>query len=141
MTDGKTRVLVLCTGNSARSRMLEAILREKLGDLVSPASAGTEPAPRVHPLAIRALEEIGMQHDAAPPRTPDSFGAARFDVVVTVCDHAKETCPVLPGAPRSLHVGYPDPAAAEGTEEERLQAFRDVRDHMLAWIELFRAVL
>jgi arsenate reductase len=140
VTNGKKRVLVLCTGNSARSQMLEAILRAKLGDRVETASAGTEPAPRVNPFALAALEEVGIEHDAAPPKTPAAFGDTSFDVVITVCDHAKETCPVLPGAPRTIHIGYPDPAAVEGTDEEKLQAFREVRDHMLSWCEFFRAV-
>jgi len=140
MTDGKMRVLVLCTGNSARSQMLEAILRDRLGDRVEAASAGTEPAPVVNPLAIRALTEVGIDHEAAPPKTPTAFGDVVFDVVITVCDHAREACPVLPGAPKTLHIGYPDPAAAKGTEEAKLEAFREVRDHMLAWCELMRVV-
>jgi arsenate reductase len=141
MTRTKKNVLVLCTGNSARSQMLEAILRAKLGDRVESASAGTEPAPRVNPFAIRALSEIGIEHEAAPPKTPDAFGDRTFDVVVTVCDHAKETCPILPGAPKTLHIGYPDPAAVEGTDDVILQAFREVRDHMVAWCELFQVVV
>ena len=140
MADRKKSVLVLCTGNSARSQMMEAILSDRLGHLLTAASAGTEPAARVNPLAIRALEEIGIAHGGGEPKTPDAFGDTEFDVVVTVCDHAKETCPILPGAPVQVHVGYPDPAAAEGTEEERLNAFREVRDHMLAWTELCRLI-
>jgi arsenate reductase len=134
-------VLVLCTGNSARSQMMEAIFNDRLPDLVTAKSAGTEPAPRVNPLAVAALAEIGIEHDGNAPKTPDAFGDTAFDIAITVCDHAKETCPVLPGAPKTIHIGYPDPASAEGTEEERRQAFREVRDHMLAWVELFREVV
>jgi arsenate reductase len=138
MAGGRQCVLVLCTGNSARSQMLEAILNDRLGERVVAHSAGVEPAERVHPLALRALEEAGIRHDPPPPKTPDALAGTLFDVVITVCDHAKESCPVFPGAPVQLHMGYPDPAAAAGTEEERLNAFRQVRDHMLAWTDLCR---
>lgn len=133
-------LLVLCTGNSARSQMLEAILRDRLGDRVDAASAGTEPSERVNPFALRALSEIGIAHGAATPKTVAELDR-EFEIAVTVCDHAREKCPVLPGAPVKLHVGYPDPAAVEGTDQERLAAFREVRDHMAAWVDLMAAIL
>jgi arsenate reductase len=136
----KRSVLVLCTGNSARSQMMEAILRDRLGDRIDVASAGTDPAPEVHPLALRALGEIGVAHENARPKRPDELDR-EFEIAVTVCDNARETCPVLPGAPVTVHVGYPDPAAAEGTEEERLDAFRAVRDSMASWADLIGALL
>ena len=137
----KKRVLVLCTGNSARSQMLEAILNEKLGDRVVARSAGTKPAAEVHPLAIRALEEIAIAHGGASPQSVMDVADQEFDVVVTVCDRARESCPVLPGAPRTVHVGYPDPAAAEGPEDECLGAFRAVRDSMTSWIDFGLALI
>jgi arsenate reductase len=126
------KVLVLCTGNSARSQMMESILNDRLADRVQAKSAGTNPAPRVNPLAVTALSEIGIEHDGNAPKSPDAFGDESFDVAITVCDHAKESCPVLPGAPKTIHIGYPDP--------ETIEAFRDVRDHMLAWVELYRVL-
>ncbi|MHC4473966.1 MAG: arsenate reductase ArsC [Planctomycetota bacterium] len=142
MSDAKKRsVLVLCTGNSARSQMLEAILRDRLGDRIEVASAGTDPAPRVHPLALHALAEIGIAHEGARPKRIDELADREFEIAVTVCDNARETCPVLPGAPVKIHVGYADPAAAEGSEAERLGAFRAVRDSMVGWADLLAALL
>ena len=138
---GRTKILVLCTGNSARSQMLEAILTARLGDRVSARSAGTFPAPAVHPLAVRALGEIGIEHRGAEPKTVASLSDMSFDVAITVCDNAKESCPVLPGAPRTIHIGYPDPAVARGSDTEQLQAFRDVRDSMSAWVEFVGVLL
>jgi arsenate reductase len=134
-------VLVLCTGNSARSQMLEAILATRLGDRFEVTSAGTEPAERVHPLAVRALGEIGIAWTNRVPKRVADLDPAAIDLAITVCDRAKESCPVLPGAPRRVHVGYPDPAAVTGTEAERLDAFRSVRDHMLGWTEIAAALL
>jgi arsenate reductase len=121
--------------------MLEAILRHRLGERIEVASAGTDPAPEVHPLALRALAEAGIRHEAATPKTVADLPDPAFDLAVTVCDRARESCPVLPGAVRKLHVGYPDPAAATGAEEERLGAFREVRDSMLAWTDLLASLL
>jgi arsenate reductase len=120
--------------------MLEAILRDRLGDRLDVASAGTEPAPRVNPLALRALSEVGIAHGGATPKLVRDLDR-EFEIAVTVCDHARETCPVLPGAPVKIHVGYPDPAAVEGTQEERFAAFREVRDHMAGWVELTAAII
>ena len=137
---GRKKVLVLCTGNSARSQMMEAILNARLGDRVEARSAGTAPAGAVHPLALRALSEIGIRHEPGAPKRPDELGDWTPGIAVTVCDNARETCPVLPGSPVKLHVGYPDPAA-DGTEEERLEAFRAVRDSIASWTALFAALL
>ena len=137
----KKRVLVLCTGNSARSQMLEAILNDKLGDRVVATSAGTKPAAEVHPLAIRALEEIGIAPAGASPQSVTDVADQEFDVAMTVCDSARESCPALPGAPRTIHIGYPDPAAARGSQEERLVAFRAVRDSMASWADFCRIIV
>jgi arsenate reductase (thioredoxin) len=137
----RRKVLVLCTGNSARSQLLAAILNDRLGDLVVAESAGTRPAKCVNPLALVALSEVGIVTEGARPRSVLDLGDAEFDIAVTVCDHARESCPVLPGAPAAVHVGYPDPAGAGGTEEQRLEAFREVRDSMIAWVSFFRLLL
>ncbi len=139
--DDETRILVLCTGNSARSRMLAAILNHRLAGRVRAESAGTDPAREVHPLALRALAEIGIRPGAARPRRVEDLPDLDFDLAVTVCDGAREACPVLLSPVRRVHVGYPDPAAAEGTEEERLRAFREVRDSMAGWVDLLAALL
>jgi arsenate reductase len=119
--------------------MLEAILRTKVGDRIDVASAGTKPAEAVNPMAVRVLGEIGIAHEGAVPKSPDVFGDRRFDVAITVCGHAKEACPVLPGA-KMVHVGYPDPPQA-GNEEEQLAAFRTIRDSMLMWTNVLAALL
>ena len=137
MTD-KTKVLVLCTGNSARSQMLEAILTAKLGDKVHAESAGTLPAPEVHPLALKALAEIGIDHADAVTKDVLDLLDRDFDVAITVCGYAKESCPVLPGVGRTIHIGYPDPAGAEGSDEVRLEGFRSVRDSMIGWVEFLK---
>jgi arsenate reductase len=138
---GRRSVLVLCTGNSARSQMMEAIIRDRLGDRIEVASAGTEPAREVHPLALLALEEIGVSAGGAEPKRTADLDDRRFDIAVTVCDRARESCPVLPGAPVKIHVGYPDPAAVKGTKKERLAAFREVRDSMASWTDFLAAIL
>ncbi len=127
----KKRVLIICTGNSARSQMAEALLRDRLGDRVEVHSAGTHPAERVHPLAVRALAELGLDLSGARPKPLELFLEEPWDLVVTVCDPAREACPVFPGAKEQIHVGFPDPAQAEGSEEGRLEVFRRVRDEIL----------
>ncbi len=124
------RVLFLCTGNSARSQMAEAIVNHFWGDRWQASSAGTRPAGYVHPLALQALKEIGIEHHGrskAISELPDTA----FDLVITVCDAAAEECPLWLGPGRRIHHGYPDPAAVKGSEGERLQSFRQVRDRML----------
>ena len=119
------RVLFVCTGNSARSIMAEALLRHHGGDAFEVYSAGTEPR-GINPLTLRVLAEAGIDAAWARSKSVDAFLGQSFDYVVTVCDQARQVCPVFPGVHDSLHWGYEDPAAAEGTEEERLAVFRRV---------------
>ncbi|GMR09883.1 MAG: arsenate reductase ArsC [Anaerolineae bacterium] len=123
------KVLFLCTGNSARSQMAEAIINARMGEEWEAVSAGTEPASLVHPLALRALAEIGISHDGLT-KSADEFRDVRFDVVVTVCDDAAEKCPTWLGQGIREHAGFPDPSKVAGTEEERMAVFRQVRDDM-----------
>ena len=119
----KPRVLFLCTHNSARSQIAEALLRQLSSGEVESFSAGSE-ASRVHPLAIRVLQEAGVASAGQRSKHLDEYLGRQFDYVVTVCDRANESCPIFPGAPRRIHWSIPDPAAVEGPEEARLQAFR-----------------
>lgn len=130
----KKKVLFICTHNSARSQMAEGLVNARYGDRFEAYSAGIEPT-RVHPLAIKVMAELGIDISHHRSKSIEEFLGQEFDYVVTVCDHAKETCPFVPGAKEYLHAGFPDPAAAEGTEEERLAAFRQVRDAISAWLE------
>ena len=123
----KKRVLFLCTGNSARSQMAEAIVNDQLGEQWEAVSAGTRPSGYVHPQAIAALREMGIEHQGRS-KTPDEFREVAFDVIVTVCDDAAENCPVWLGQGKRVHLGFPDPAQATGSEEEVLARFRQVRD-------------
>lgn len=124
------RILVLCTGNSCRSQMAEAFLKS-FGDGLEVYSAGTNPAVSVHPMAIRAMKEAGIDISANKTKTVRQFLAQPFDYVVTVCDNAKETCPFFTGkVEHRLHIGFEDPAEATGTEEEILGVFRRVRDEI-----------
>ena len=121
------KVLFLCTGNSCRSQMAEAIVNARLGDQWIAVSAGTKPAGYAHPLALHVLEEIGIRHEGRSKHI-DEFKGLDFDLVVTVCDSAAEECPVWLGRGRKTHHSFPDPAKAQGSQAEILQAFRDVRD-------------
>jgi arsenate reductase (thioredoxin) len=121
------KVLFLCTGNSARSQMSEAIVNARLGGEWEAVSAGTQPSGYVHPKAIEALQEIGIDHQGRSKST-DEFQDASFDLVVTVCDDAAENCPVWLGQGKRVHLGFPDPAGATGSDEEVLGIFRQVRD-------------
>jgi len=125
-----TRILVLCTGNSARSQMAEGLLRSFDAGL-EVYSAGTRPAERVHPAAIEAMAEVGIDIGTALPKSVEQFLGQRFDFVITVCDHANQTCPVFTGeVRRRVHIGFDDPAAVQSTDEEVLAAFRRVRDEI-----------
>ena len=124
------RVLFLCTGNSCRSQMAEAIVNTRMGGEWQAVSAGTKPAGYVHPKALEALSEIGIQHMGSSKRA-DEFQGVDLDLVVTVCDSAAEECPVWLGKGKRVHHSFPDPAKAEGTEEEVMNVFRAVRDDML----------
>ena len=123
----RERVLVLCTHNSARSQMAEGFIRALAQDRFEVESAGTE-ATRVHPLAVRAMDEVGIDLRGHTSKTLERFLRDKWDYVITVCDGASERCPLFPGAAARLHWSFDDPSAAAGTEEERLAAFRRVRD-------------
>jgi arsenate reductase len=125
------RVLVLCTHNSARSQMAEALLRALAPGRFEVASAGTE-ATRVHPLAIRVMTELGIDLSQHHSKTLDQFLAQPWDYVITVCDSANERCPLFPTRTTRLHWSFEDPSAAVGTEAERLAVFRRVRDAIAA---------
>ena len=124
------RVLILCTGNSCRSQMAEALWRQLGGGEWQAYSAGSRPAGFVHPLAIAVMREVGLDLSRAASKHLIEFAAQAFDVVVTVCDSARESCPVLPGARCTLHWPFDDPAAAAGAPDEQLAAFRRVRDEI-----------
>ena len=126
-------VLFLCTGNSCRSQMAEAIVNARIGNGWQAFSAGTHPAGYVHPNAIRALAEIGIDHHGRSKHA-DEFRNARLDLVVTVCDSAAEECPLWLGPGRRVHLGFPDPAKATGTDAEVMAVFRTVRDQMVEQI-------
>lgn len=119
------RVLFVCTGNSARSVMAEALLRHHGGGAFEVHSAGTEPK-GINPLTLRVLADAGIDASFARSKSVHEFLGQSFDYVVTVCDQARQSCPVFPGVHESLHWGYEDPAAAEGADEERLKVFRRV---------------
>lgn len=122
------RILVLCTGNSARSQMAEALLTARGADRVVAASAGSEPVARVNPLAIEALEEIGIAWQGRVPHHVDAVANQAWDIVLTVCDQARDRCPIFPGGTVRAHWGMPDPAGVTGSEAERHGAFQAARD-------------
>lgn len=119
------RVLFVCTHNSARSVMAEILLRHKGGEAFQVFSAGTEPS-EVRPLTLRVLQEGGFDTTGLRSKSVNDFLGQRFDYVITVCDQARQTCPVFPGSGESLHWGYEDPSEASGTEEEKLRVYRRV---------------
>lgn len=125
---GKKRVLVLCTGNSARSQMTEGFLRS-FDARLEVYSAGTNPAPRVNPFAVQAMREDGIDISGGVPKKVDQFINQPFDYVITVCDDADKSCPNFKGkVGKRVHIGFPDPAKATGTDAEKLAVFRKVRD-------------
>ncbi len=128
----RKRVLIVCTGNSCRSQMAEGLVNHFLGDRWEASSAGTHPAGAVHPLAVRAMAELGIDITAARPKRVDQFSDERWDLVVTVCDSARESCPFFPWAAEQIHASFPDPVLALGSEEERLAVYRAVRDDIRA---------
>jgi len=131
MKNNKQRILFLCTGNSCRSQMAEALINAHFGDEWQAFSAGTQPTGYVHPKAVQVLEEIGIRHEGVSKST-DHFRGMNFDLVVTVCDDAAENCPVWLGKGKKVHIGFPDPTKAIGIEEEVTAVFREVRDDMLS---------
>jgi arsenate reductase len=136
----KKRVLILCTGNSARSQMAEGLLRHDAGDRFEVESAGTK-ATFVRPEAIAVLRELGIDISRHRSKNVDEFEGQEFDYVITVCDHARESCPVFFGRAEKVHHDFEDPAALKGSEAERLAVFRRVRDELRAYlVEFSRAV-
>lgn len=125
MSGAPIRVLVVCTGNSARSLMAEALIRHKGGAHFEAHSAGTEPR-GINPLTLKVLDEAGLDASWARSKSVNEYLGQSFDYVITVCDEARQVCPVFPGVHESLHWGYEDPAEAMGTDEERLAVFRRV---------------
>jgi arsenate reductase len=126
-------VLFLCTGNSCRSQMAEAIANHDLAGAWTAVSAGTQPAGFVHPLALRVLDEIGIHHQGES-KSVERFHGEDFDMVITVCDDAAENCPVWLGRGKKAHIGFVDPAKAQGSDEEVLAVFRRVRDEIRAQV-------
>lgn len=129
----KRRILVLCTGNSARSQMAEGLLRHDFGDRIEASSAGTHPSV-VRPEAIAVMQEIGIDISSQHSKHVDRFTGHSFDDVVTVCSAAEARCPVFPGQVRRHHRDFDDPVADRGSNERRLEAFRRVRDELRAWL-------
>ena len=127
MTDlaRRFRILILCTGNSARSQIAEALLTRKGADRFQVASAGSRPAGRVNPFAVKVLAEAGIDWSGRSPKGLDGLDREPWDFVITVCDRAKEACPIFPGQPIMAHWGMPDPAEVEGEDETKLRAFRE----------------
>ena len=130
------RVLILCTGNSARSQMAEGLLRQSAGDRFEVFSAGTKRG-EVRPEAIAVMNEIGIDISRHRSKHVDEFAGQPFDYVLTVCDNAKESCPVYPVATKQVHQSFEDPAAVRGSEAERMDAFRRVRDQLAAYLKNF----
>jgi arsenate reductase len=129
------RVLILCTGNSARSQMAEGLLRHDAGDRFEVESAGTKPG-QVRPEAIEVMRELGIDISGHRSKHVDEFAGRKFDTVLTVCDNARESCPVFPGGTVTMHRNFEDPAAAQGSEAERLAVFRRVRDQLRDYLKV-----
>jgi arsenate reductase len=132
----KKRVLILCTGNSARSQMAEGLLRHHAGDHFEVFSAGTKPS-SVRPEAIAVMREIGIDISDHRSKSVDEFAQSDFDYVLTVCDNAKESCPIFAGDSATFHHDFEDPAAVLGTEGQRLAVFRRVRDEIRQYLQEF----
>lgn len=135
----KPTILILCTGNSCRSHLAEGILRRAVGDGYTVASAGSKPAGYVHPLAIKAMAEIGIDLTGHRSKHLDEFLTQPVETVVTVCGNADQACPMFPGQINRHHWGFDDPAHATGTEEEQLAVFRRVRDEIRRVFEAYAA--
>jgi arsenate reductase len=132
----KTRVLILCTGNSARSQMAEGLLRHDAGGRFEVFSAGTRPS-QVRAEAIAVMRELGIDISGHRSKSVDEFSGQSFDYVLTVCDNAKESCPIFPGRSAMIHRNFEDPAALQGSEGERLALYRRVRDEMRRYLHNF----
>lgn len=133
----KKRILILCTGNSARSQMAEGILNRDGGDLFDVESAGVEPS-SVRPEAIEAMNEIGIDISNHRSKSTDEFAGQKFDFIITVCDNAKEICPIFPGNAERIHQSFEDPPPETvGDYQSRLKVFRQVRDEIRIWLQKF----
>lgn len=132
-------ILILCTGNSCRSHLAEGILRAALDDRHVVASAGSKPAGYVHPLAVKAMAEIGIDISAHRSKHLNEFLNQDVETVITVCGNADQVCPMFPGQVNRHHWGFDDPAHATGTEDEQLQVFRRVRDEIRRVFEAYAA--
>ncbi len=130
------RVLILCTGNSARSQMAEGLLRHDAGHRFEVESAGTKPS-HVRPEAIAVMRELGIDISTHRSKSVDAVSGQQFDYILTICDNARESCPVFPGKSISIHHSFEDPAALQGSEQERLAAFRRVRDQLRRYLCTF----
>ena len=135
----KSKVLILCTGNSCRSHIAEGILRNAASDLIEVASAGSDPSGYVHPKAITALEEIGIDISAHTSKHMNDFLEQEIHTVITVCGNADQVCPTYPGQAQRHHWGFEDPAHAEGSEDEIMEIFRKVRDEIKLVFEAYAA--
>ncbi|MGF1452061.1 MAG: arsenate reductase ArsC [Opitutales bacterium] len=135
----KRNVLILCTGNSCRSHMAEGILRHAAGDLFDVFSAGSKPAGYVHPTAIEVLHEIGIDISGHSSKHLDQYLNAGIDTVITVCDHANESCPLFPGPIAHHHWGFEDPPKAARPGESEVEAFRRIRDEIRQTFEAYAA--
>ncbi|MEM1054361.1 MAG: arsenate reductase ArsC [Bacteroidota bacterium] len=133
-TDTRPLVLFVCTHNSARSQLAEGLLRQRHGDRYRAMSAGTI-ARGVHPLAAEALRDIGIDASVHSSKTIDDLGEITPDVVLTVCDHAREACPYIPARDRNMHRAFRDPSAAPGTDDDRRRAFAEVREEIATWLD------
>jgi arsenate reductase len=130
------KILFVCTGNSARSQMAEGLLRHQAGNRFDVYSAGTHPT-QVRPEAVTVMNQIGIDISRHRSKSVDEFAGQEFDYVITVCDNANETCPVFPGHAQRLHWPFEDPAAAQGSEDERIALFRHVRNEIRVRIVQF----
>lgn len=139
MSDQAPLVLILCTGNSCRSHLAEGILRAAADGVVRVASAGSRPAGYVHPLAIAAMQEIGIDIAAHHSKHLDEFLSQDVETVITVCGNADQVCPMFPGQVNRHHWGFDDPAHAEGSDEEKMAVFRRVRDEIRRVFEAYAA--
>lgn len=135
----KPTILILCTGNSCRSHLAEGLLRRALSDDFIVASAGSNPAGYVHPLAIRAMEEIGIDLSGHRSKHLNEFLDQQVETVITVCGNADQACPMFPGQVNRHHWGFDDPAHAQGAEEEQMKVFRRVRDEIARVFEAYAA--
>jgi arsenate reductase len=139
MSDEKPTVLILCTGNSCRSHLAEGFLRASAGDILDVQSAGSNPAGHVHPLAIKVMQEAGIDISQHRSKHMSEFLTRKIETVITVCGNADQACPIFPGQVNRHHWGFYDPAKAEGGQEEVLRLFRQVRDEIKRVFDAYAA--